>query len=128
MAINKVTIVGMGALGVLFGDFFTRKLGKSNVEFVADEARIDKYKKEGVICNGIPCDFTVVSEDETNKPADLLIFAVKANSLNSAIKSARNKVSQDTIILSLINGISSEDHLLCGTGNGCSKDRKCINL
>ncbi|HHU90887.1 MAG TPA: ketopantoate reductase family protein [Clostridiaceae bacterium] len=124
MAINKVTIVGMGALGVLFGDFFTRKLGKSNVEFVADEARIDKYKKEGVICNGIPCDFTVVSEDETNKPADLLIFAVKANSLNSAIKSARNKVSQDTIILSLINGISSEE--IIGQVFGMDKIIYCV--
>ena len=98
MAINKISIIGMGALGILFGDFFVRKLGKSTVEFVVDEARIDKYKKQGVICNGIPCDFTVVGEDETNKPADLLIFAVKANSLDHAIESARNKVSKDTII------------------------------
>ena len=79
MAINKVTIVGMGALGVLFGDFFTRKLGKSNVEFVADEARIDKYKKKALYVM-VFSDFTV-SEDETNKPADLCI-AVR-NSLNS---------------------------------------------
>lgn len=124
MAINKITIVGMGALGILFGDFFTRKLGKSCVEFVADEARIEKYKKEGVICNGIPCDFRVVSEDETNKPADLLIFAVKVTSLDSAIKTARNKVSQDTIILSLLNGISSEE--IIGQAFGMDKIIYCV--
>lgn len=124
MTINKITFVGMGALGVLFGDFLTRKLGKDHVEFVLDEARIDKYNNEGVTCNGLPCDFTVVSENEKNKPTDLLIFAVKANSLDSAIKSARNKVSQDTIILSLLNGISSEE--VIGQAYGMDKIIYCV--
>lgn len=82
MKINKISIVGMGALGILYGDFFTQKLGKERVEFVMDRARLKKYQKEGVYCNGRPCDFTVVNEDEKNAFTDLLIFAVKAYSLD----------------------------------------------
>lgn len=109
MEISKITIVGMGALGVMYGDFLTRALGKEAVSFVADKERVEKYKKEGVYCNGRPCDFNVVCDDETGNEADLLIFAVKATGLESAIFTVRNKVSKNTIILSVLNGISSEE-------------------
>jgi len=124
MEIKRISIIGMGALGVLYGEFFTRKLGKQYVEFVADEKRIEKYNREGVFCNGVPCDFNVVNEEEKGKPADLLIFAVKATALESAIKTARNKVSQDTIILSLLNGISSEE--IIGLTYGMDKMLYCV--
>lgn len=109
MEIKKIAIVGMGALGVMYGDFFTSKLGKNSVEFIANEKRIKEYKDNGIFCNGKQCDFILVDENETGKPADLLIFAVKATQLESAIISARNKISNDTIIMSVLNGISSEE-------------------
>ena len=124
MDIKRISIIGMGALGVLYGEFFTRKLGKQYVEFVADDKRIERYRREGVLCNGIPCDFNIVSEDEKGKPADLLIFAVKATALDSAIKTARNKVSEDTIILSVLNGISSEE--IIGQTYGMDKMLYCV--
>ena len=124
MEIKKISIVGMGALGVLYGKFFTEKLGKENVEFIANKDRIRKYKKEGVICNGNPCDFNMVDENETGKPADLLIFAVKATALESAIETVKNKVSKDTIILSLLNGISSEE--IIGQTFGMDKMLYCV--
>ncbi len=105
----KITIVGMGALGVMYGDFLTGKLGKECVEFVADGKRVNKFKGEGIFCNDRACDFSVVDERETGKPADLLIFAVKATGLSEAIWTVRNKVSDNTIIMSLLNGISSEE-------------------
>ncbi|HHV98634.1 MAG TPA: ketopantoate reductase family protein [Clostridiaceae bacterium] len=124
MEIKRISIIGMGALGVLYGDFFTQKLGKQHVEFVADEKRIEKYKREGVFCNGVQCDFNVVNEEEMGKPADLLVFAVKSTALDSAIKTARNKVSKDTIILSLLNGISSEE--IIGQVYGMDKMLYCV--
>ena len=66
----------MGALGVMYGDFFTRKLGKDSVTFIADKNRIEKFKIEGVFCNDRRCEFSVVDEREVGMPADLLIFAV----------------------------------------------------
>lgn len=104
----NITIIGMGALGILYGDILTASLGRDAVTFLADERRIQKYKQEGVYCNGRLCDFRMSSQAA---PADLLIFAVKGNSLNDAIKSAENAVGEDTIILSLLNGISSEEIL-----------------
>ncbi len=117
MRINRITIVGMGALGVMYGDFFARRLGSGCVEFVADQKRVDKFNQEGVLCNGRACDFRVVSEDEKGKAADLLIFAVKATGLHDAVRTVRNKVSGDTIVMSVLNGISSEE-IIAGTYGG----------
>ena len=109
MRIEKVSIVGMGALGLLFGGFLTKKIGKENVEFIANRDRIRKFQELGLTSNGKPCDFNLVDEEEKGKPADLLIFAVKAGDLESSIKTAKNKISDKTIIISLLNGITSEE-------------------
>ena len=55
--IENVTIVGMGALGILYGDFFVKKMGKDHVTFVADAERVARFEKEGVYCNGEKCSF-----------------------------------------------------------------------
>jgi 2-dehydropantoate 2-reductase len=109
MQINKITIVGMGALGVMFGSFLTGKLGKAHVEFIADEKRINKFHTEGMFCNGRPCHFSIVNDDAEGTASNLLIFAVKAAELAGAIHTVRNKVSNQTIIMSLLNGITSEE-------------------
>lgn len=124
MEIKKITIVGMGALGVMYGDFLTRKLGKECIEFVANKERIKKFKGNGVFCNGQPCDFTLADEEEMGKTADLLIFAVKATALEKAIQTVRNKVSKNTIILSVLNGISSEE--IIGEVYGTEKIIHCV--
>ena len=124
MEINNITIVGMGALGILYGDFFTKKLGKEHVNFVADDDRINRYKKDIITCNGKPCDFTFVNAKEKMKPADLVIFAVKATALGTAIKTARNKIGENTIILSVLNGISSEE--IIGKQFGMKKIIYCV--
>ena len=55
--ISSIDIVGLGALGVLYADFFTRALGRDRVRVLADHDRIQRYRREGVILNGQPCDF-----------------------------------------------------------------------
>ena len=124
MRIENVSIVGMGALGVMYGDFFTKKLGKEHVEFVADKARIDRFQQEGIFCNGHLCDFSMADEAESGRSADLLIFAVKATGLQAAIHTVRNKVSRNTIILSLLNGITSEE--IIGKAYGMDPILHCI--
>ena len=104
----KIAIVGMGALGILYGDMITRKLGKEAVVFLGDEKRVRAYEKEGVFCNGQVCDFRMVTETE---PVDLLLFAVKGTTLKPAMELAKGAVGDETIILSLLNGISSEEML-----------------
>lgn len=105
---KKIVIVGMGALGILYGDMITRKQGKEAVTFLADEKRIERYRREGVFCNGQKCDFKMSS---TPEETDLLIFAVKGTTLKEAMELAAPCVKENTVILSLLNGISSEEIL-----------------
>lgn len=110
MEIKKVSIMGLGALGIMYGNYIGRKLPAGDLRIVADEGRIQKYKKNGIFCNGQKCDFTYVANTEED-PVDLLIFAVKFGQLKEAIKSAAHQVGENTIILSTLNGITSEEYL-----------------
>ena len=63
----------------------------------------------GIKINGDNCTFKVVEPDEKCEPADLLIFAVKFNQLAEAIEQAKTPIGTDTIIISMLNGINSEE-------------------
>lgn len=112
---SKIAIVGMGALGVMYGDMIVRSLGQDSLTFLADRDRIDMYKREGVFCNGRKCEFQIEAEAGE---ADLLIFAVKGTALKEAMELAAGAVGENTIILSLLNGISSEEILKQRFGSG----------
>jgi len=105
--INNVSIIGMGALGLMYGDVLTKALGKDAVSFVLNSERVKSYEGRRFTCNGEAKSFKTVSENEAAQ-ADLVIVAVKYNSLSSAIKTMKNCVGKDTIILSVLNGITSE--------------------
>lgn len=109
MSIHTVSLVGLGALGILFG----HKLAgcpDCRLRVIADEDRAARYRAEGVMCNGEKCEFDYVSPAE-KQPADLVIFAVKSTQLESAIRDAAGQVGPDTVVISLLNGISSEQRL-----------------
>lgn len=114
--IESVSLIGMGALGILYGDILTEALGAQNVNFLADRNRVEKYRAGGVFCNGRKCTFTVKDCAEQSAPPDLLIFAVKGTALDSAIGTARGHVGKNTIIISLLNGISSEEIIAAAFG------------
>lgn len=114
--INTVSLIGMGALGILYGDILTEAAGAQNVSFLADEKRVSKYRESGVYCNGKKCSFTVKDYTQPSEPPDLLIFAVKGTALDSAIETARNHVGERSVIISLLNGISSEEIISAAFG------------
>ena len=107
--IKKVTLIGLGALGIMYGDRLSEKLKKDELRVVADKERIEKYQTEGIYCNKKKCDFNYISTDDVCEPADLIIFTVKHNDLEDAVKAVKNQVGEDTLIISALNGISSED-------------------
>ena len=57
--IRTVGIVGLGALGVLFGSRLLA--GGADVRIIADEARTARYRREGVSANGMPVAFSYVT-------------------------------------------------------------------
>ena len=108
MTIKTVSIIGLGALGVLFGNQLAKRMQVEDLRIIANTDRIKRYKEDRIYCNGEPCHFHYVTPEEGCEPADLLIFAVKFNGLEDAIQAVKHHVGENTIILSLLNGISSE--------------------
>lgn len=111
MPIQTVTIVGLGALGIMFGDHLARHLPAGSVRATADAARLARYREQGVFCNERRCDFAYIDPSVSNDPADLVIFATKYGALADAMELAAHQVGPDTTIISLLNGIVSEDDL-----------------
>lgn len=124
MEIKKVSIIGLGALGILFGHHLSKKMPKNDLHIIADEARIRRYESEKVYCNGEQCDFHYVHPEESDGPADLLIFTVKYSGLKDSIQMVQNQVGEKTIILSALNGITSE--AIIGNTYGMEKMLYCV--
>lgn len=108
---TSAAIIGMGAMGVLYGSQIIKTLGRDAVCYPVNAARLRKFREQGIRCNGADCPFRVVDEARHTGPADLVIFAVKAAALGEAIETARCVVGGDSVILSLMNGITSEEIL-----------------
>lgn len=108
MEIKKVSIVGMGSLGIIFGSFLYDKLGKDNVEFIVDKNRAETVGYGHRTVNGKSYNFNVISGEKVVNKSQLLIFAVKSTNLDYAIETVRSSVGENTTIISLLNGISSE--------------------
>ncbi len=124
MEIKTVSFIGLGALGVLFGHQMSKNMPKENLRFIADQKRIEKYKREKVYCNGEPCDFNYITPDEVQEPADLIIFSVKNEGLKDAVQAVKNQVGPNTIMISLLNGIKSEE--VIGQTYGMDKILYCV--
>jgi len=107
MAIKNVLICGLGAVGVTYAN----KLNAcSDLYIVADEDRISRYKTNPPILNGKPLKLNYVLPSE-KLDIDLIIISVKSNGLENAINYIENFVGENTIIISLLNGISSEEKI-----------------
>lgn len=105
--IKSAAIVGMGALGMLYANLITASLGSDSVFFVADPDRIEKYKGMTFFVNGVQKHFSLVSS-ESCPAVDLVIVAVKFTALRSALDTMKHCVGPDTSIISVLNGITSE--------------------
>lgn len=108
MEIQTVAIIGLGALGILFGQQLSKALPRERLRVIADAERIARYQSEKIYSNGVPCDFAYVTPDEKTTPADLVLVAVKSLQLQDALHAIRHQVGKHTVILSLLNGITSE--------------------
>ena len=107
MKIEKVGIVGAGAMGILIGKKLSDSLGKDNVVFIADPERCNKYRQQGFISNGEKCDLSYGSEP-VKGPLDLIMFAVKIYDLEKTLALVKPFIAKNTVLMSVMNGISSE--------------------
>ncbi len=117
-AIKKIYISDLGAIG----STYAAKLFENDpdmVNVIADQERIERYRREGVFVNGKDYPFRYISPEAHQEPADLILIAVKQHQLEESIRAISNFVGEQTIILSLLNGITSEE--LVGNRFGMEK-------
>jgi 2-dehydropantoate 2-reductase len=108
-SIHNVSMIGLGALGIMYGHHMSKKMPFANLRVIVDEERFDRYSTQGVYCNDEACQFNYVTPDRACEPADLLLVTVKFSQLQQALKDIKNHVGQNTIIISALNGIVSEE-------------------
>jgi 2-dehydropantoate 2-reductase len=111
--IERVVLCGAGAVGALYVPHLNA-LGPDVLRVLASGERRARLLTEGVTVNGRRHDVRVVAPGEAATPADLLLVAVKQHHLEQAIEDARAAVGPDTIVVSLLNGITSEEILARG--------------
>lgn len=109
--IKTVGVIGLGALGVLYAQLLTEALGKGRVLILADSERIQRYQKQALWFNGVRCDLHYADAAAVTEPVDLLLFAVKFGGLASSIETCRHLVGPETTLVSVLNGVISEQVL-----------------
>lgn len=122
--IKTTAIIGLGNLGIAYGHHLSKHMLRENLKIIADQNRILRYERNGVYCNGERCDFRYVTPEEEGEPADLILITVKFQNLVEAISAIENHVGNHTIILSALNGISSEG--MIGEAYGMDKVLYCV--
>lgn len=106
--IKKVLLCGLGAVGTIYADKIQR-FNHDNFRALVDSKRLERYKANPIIFNGIQLDFNYSLPEDTDFKADLILIATKYSGLDEAIRNIENFVKEDTVILSLLNGVTSED-------------------
>ena len=117
MRIDKVTFIGKGGVGLMYGSIMARHLGDDAVEYVMDDARYERHAGDEITINGEPCLLRSVRASEAT-PADLVILTVKTTGLEQALDTMGAVVGPDTRIASLCNGITSEERIAARFGWG----------
>lgn len=107
--IKEVAILGAGAMGAFFaGKFFDNGFA---TRLIARGNRLEKLQSEGVIINEKPYTIPAISPESAAAPVDLIIVAVKNHHLPEAVKGLDNLVGDSTTIISVMNGLESEEYL-----------------
>jgi len=106
--IEKVSIIGLGAIGCAYASKI-HDMDPECIRAIVNRERVERYSREGFYINDKLYNFNYVLPEEDVEPADLVIVAVKYHGLQQAIKDIKKHVGPDTTIMSLLNGISSEE-------------------
>jgi 2-dehydropantoate 2-reductase len=104
--ITSVLIAGSGAIGSMIAWQLHNASGFT-VSLLAGGERLERYKTQGFLINSQPVRFPLFDVASSGNP-DLVIIACKFHHLAQVLTDLENHIGADTLILSLMNGISSE--------------------
>jgi 2-dehydropantoate 2-reductase len=108
--IQSIALIGAGAIGALYASLFqTQGVG---ITIIASGERAERLRKNGFRVNETDYRPQVVDPSSPQaSPHGLVLVAVKYHQLDEAIRLIKPFVGDDTIILSLLNGIDSEERI-----------------
>ena len=114
MKIKTVAVLGAGAVGsyVIWG---LSGLGNVRLGVIAEGERAQRLKTDGCSINGAVYRPEVWSPKEAHG-ADLLIVSLKYGALSGALDSIRSIVGGNTTVMSLMNGVDSEEIIAGAVG------------
>ncbi len=130
--IARIVFAGIGAIGAPYARCILRNRRDIAVSALVPAGKAASYLADPVTVNGELLPIPVEQGDDAAEPADLAIVAVKRRDLESAIDLLRPRVGETTQIISLLNGIDSEellaasfgwDHVLYATCVGMDSNR-----
>ncbi len=104
---KSIYFLGLGALGAKYAASFY-EYNPEIVSVIVDEERKNRYEKSQIFVNDKAYDFNYVTKIEENNYPDYIFLVVKSSHLQQAIEDMRPFVGENTMIVSLMNGISSE--------------------
>ena len=105
--IKNVILCGLGAIGSVYADKLQRT--DCNFKVLVDKSRLERYQSNPIKYNNQALDLNYILPDTSDFKADLIIIATKMSGLTSVLNELENFVADDTIILSFINGVTSEE-------------------
>ncbi|HQI34599.1 MAG TPA: 2-dehydropantoate 2-reductase [Syntrophales bacterium] len=123
---EDIGIIGAGAVGAAYAAMFSHMdPPPGRLFFIAAGERGGRLQREGVVVNGKRYLVPTVPPAEA-EPVDLLIVAVKYYDLEKAITDMAGAVGPETTIMSLMNGIDSEERI--GAVYGMDRVVYALNL
>lgn len=108
--ITSVAILGAGALGVMYAEPLSDLLGEGCF-FVAEGKRYDRLASTTFLVNGREKRIAVRRLGDLTSPAGIVLVAVKNYDLPDLLPTISRISGPDTVIVSVLNGIDSEDVL-----------------
>lgn len=107
MKVEKVALLGAGAVGAYFIWGLSERMGE-NFCVIAKGERKKRLEKEGLIINGKKYTLSVKTPEEAGN-VDLLLVSSKRDALPDAVEDIKIMVGENTTVISLLNGVSSEE-------------------
>lgn len=109
MKIQSIAVLGAGAVGsyVIWGLSQKKDI---RLGVIAEGERAERLKRDGCLINGTEYRPEVWSPQEA-EDIDLLIVSLKYGSLEGALESIETVVGEHTTVMSLMNGVDSEERI-----------------
>lgn len=109
MKIEKVALIGAGAVGAYFIWGLSEKMGE-HFQVIAEGERKERLRENGIIINGKRYTFPVNTAKDAGIQ-DLVLIATKYEGLEDAIEKLPDLIGEHTIVISLLNGVNSEEKI-----------------